>query len=425
MLQTFSAIDVQVLWNRLIHISDECWTTIWNAAFSSVIGEALDFGVEIMDPRGESLAHAPKSMPVFHFCLPNTVRHLLDAFPVDTLAPGDVLVTNDPWVCAGHLPDIATVSPVFHHGRLVAVMGSVGNACDIGGTKNNAAAREVYEEGIFIPPVKLYRAGEPVREVFDILAANVRMPEMVIGDVEAQVASNRVGEARIAQLLDEYGIDDLEALAIEIKGRAERAMRAALSEVPDGTYCAETQADGLEEPLTLRVAIEIRGDSARVDYTGTPPQVPYGGINCPRAYTVSHTLYALKLLLTPEVPSNAGNFVPFTVEIPDGSVLACRYPASVALRTRVGWHLHELIYKALAPVLRNRAQAGSGLAFSLATSGVDGRGRRFADHLFVAGGQGASLGIDGVSAVLFPTSAGNVSIEMFEQRQPLLIDEKT
>jgi 5-oxoprolinase (ATP-hydrolysing) len=418
-------VELQVLWSRLIHIADECWTTIWRAAFSTVIGEALDFGVEILDARGNSLAHAPRSMPVFHFCLPGTVHHLLEAFPVDTLEPGDVLMTNDPWLCAGHLPDIATVTPVFHRGRVVALMASVGNASDIGGTRNSAAAREVHEEGILIPPVKAFRRGEPVREVFDILGANVRLPQMVIGDVQAQVAANLVGADRLTAFLDEYGMPDLEPLAEAIQDRAEAAMREALRQLPDGVYRAETRVDGVEEePLTLKVAIEVRDDEATVDYAGAPPPAPFGGINCVRAYTVSHTLYALKLLLTPEVPSNMGNFRPFRVDVPEGSILAAPRPASVELRTRTGWHIHELVLGALAPALPERAQAGSGLAFMLAATGFHGDGEPFSDHLFLGGGQGASAGHDGVSAVIFPTSAGNVSIEMFEQRTPLLVEEK-
>lgn len=424
-MPAFDPVELQVLWRRLINIADECWTTIWHASFSTVIGEALDFGVEILDARAESLAHAARSMPVFHFCLPDTVAALLERFPAETLRPGDVLMTNDPWLCAGHLPDIATVSPVFHGDRLVALMASVGNAADIGGTKNNAAARELYEEGILLPPMKAVREGEPVQEVFDILGANVRVPEMVLGDVHAQIAANRVGAARIAAFLDEYGMQDLGALADEVQGRAEAAMRAALREVPDGTYAAEIETDGLEEPYRLAVAVHVHGDTARVEYVDPPPQAPYGGINCPRGYTVAHTLYALKLLLTPDIPSNSGNFRPIDVEVPEGSLLAARRPASVALRTRTGWHIHELVYKALAPALGSRVQAGSGLAFMLGANGHDDAGRPFSDHLFLGGGQGAASWGDGTPALLFPTSAGNVSIELFEQRTPLVVEEKS
>jgi 5-oxoprolinase (ATP-hydrolysing) len=423
-MTALDAVELPILWQRLIHIADECWTTIWHASFSTVIGEALDFGVEILDSHGESLAHADRSMPVFHFCLPHTVKEILSRFPGDSLKPGDVLITNDPWLCAGHLPDVAIITPVFYRESLVAIMASVGNVADIGGTKNNSAARELYEEGLLLPPMYLHRGGNPVPEVLDIIAANVRVPEMVLGDIDALIAANRVGEERLISFLEEYRLDDFEALAEEVKNRAEFAMRAAIKETPEGVYTAEVETDRLMSPAEpLRVTIEIRRDSIKVDYTPAPPEAAFGGINCPREYTVAHTLYALKLLLTPDIPSNSGNFRPIDVLIPEGTILAARRPASVALRVRTGWHIHELIYKALVTALPGMVQAGSGLASLVVASGRWAN-RTFDDSLFLAGGQGASRESDGTSSLLFPTSAGNVSIEMFENRTPLIVEEK-
>lgn len=420
-----NAVDLPILWQRLIHIADECWTTIWRAAFSTVIGEALDFGVEILDARGQSLAHADRSMPVFHFCLPNTAQEILRRFPAETMRPGDVFITNDPWICAGHLPDIAIITPVFHQKNLVAIMAAVGNVADIGGTKNSSAARELFEEGLLLPPMRVHRQGEPVHEVLDIIAANVRVPEMVLGDLDALIAANRVGEQRLVEFLTEYQLQNFESIADEVQDRAEAAMRQAVQATPDGTYAASLTTDYLasvDEQLTVTVTVD--GDELHVDYSPAPQQAPSGGINCTREYTTAHTLYALKLLLTPEVPSNSGNFRPVTVEIPGGTILAADRPASVALRVRTGWHLHELIYAALAPALPEVVQAGSGLASLVVASGTR-NGRAFDDSLFLAGGQGASHGHDGTSGVLFPTSAGNVSIEVFESRTPLIVDEKS
>lgn len=421
---TFDPIELQILWSRLIHVTEEAWQTIWRASFSTVIGEALDFGVELVDVHGDALAHAPHSMPVFHFCLPATVQALLRRFPPDQLEPGDVLVTNDPWLCAGHLPDIAAVSPIFRRGRPIAYVASVGNAADIGGTQESARALEVYEEGIQLPPLRAWRGYRQVPEVREILAANVRFPRMVLGDLDAQVAANWVAEQRVTAFLDEYGMDDLEALSAAVTTRSEQAVRQVIREIPDGTYTASAWADGVDEPLQLNVEIDVRAEDIVVRYGDLPDALPRGGTNCTRLYTVSHTLYALKLLLIPEVPSNAGNFVPFDVQVPEGSILAARRPASVALRTRTGWHLHELIYSALARALPDRVQAGSGLACLLTTTGTLADGQAFSDHLFLAGGQGASAGSAGRPALIFPTSAGNTSIEMLEQRSPVLVEHK-
>jgi 5-oxoprolinase (ATP-hydrolysing)/N-methylhydantoinase A len=417
-------IELEVLWSRLIHIADECWATIRRTAFSHVIGEALDFGVEIFDGQGRSLAHGPRSMPVFNFCLPATVAALLERFPAEKLEPGDVLITNDPWLCAGHLPDIAIVTPVFRGGEMVAIVANCANAADIGGTRDNKAARELFEEGIQIPPMKLYRAGNLVEEILTMIAVNVRVPEIVLGDIHAQISANEVGASQLLTFMDEYGLSSLSPLAAELQRRSETAMRAAIRSLPDGIYSAETIADGLETPQRLPVQVIVQGDEITVDYAGAPPQMSRGGINCTYTYTSSHTLYALKCILTPDIPANAGCFRPFTVNVPEGSILAATRPASVALRTRTGWHLHELLFKAMSRVLPWNVQAGTGIAFLLAAGGQDAEGRAFSDHLFLGGGQGASRGHDGQSTLLFPTSAGNVSIEMFEARTQLIVEYK-
>jgi 5-oxoprolinase (ATP-hydrolysing)/N-methylhydantoinase A len=201
-------------------------------------------------------------------------------------------------------------------------------------------------------------------------------------------------------------------------------MRAAIRALPDGSYAAETIADCHDNPQRLAVQVTVRGDEITVDYAGAPPQTKRGGINCTYTYTSSHTLYALKCILTPDIPANSGCFRPFTVKVPEGSILAASRPASVALRTRTGWHLHELLFKAMSAVLPWNVQAGTGIAFLLSAGGNDAGGRPFSDHLFLGGGQGASRGHDGQSTLLFPTSAGNVSIEMFEERTQLMVEYK-
>src|SRR5207253_3637639 len=171
------------MWSRLINIAEECWITIWRTAFSLIIGEAQDFGCEVFDPNAESIAHSPRSMPVFNLTLPLAVRHLLAAFPRDTLEPGDVLVTNDPWICAGHLYDLAAVTPVFRRGVLVGLVGSIGHCSDIGGTRDSMSAREIYEEGLQIPPLRLYRRGEANRDLVEKIRANWRRGgEVASGD---------------------------------------------------------------------------------------------------------------------------------------------------------------------------------------------------------------------------------------------------
>ncbi|HXF81668.1 MAG TPA: hydantoinase B/oxoprolinase family protein, partial [bacterium] len=420
----FDPVSLEIMWSRLINITEECWVTIWRTAFSTIIGEAQDFACELLDAEANSIAHSPRSMPVFNLTLPRAVRALLEAFPRSELADGDVLVTNDPWICAGHLFDLAVVTPVYRRGRLSALVGSIAHCSDIGGTKDSWRAREVYDEGLQIPPLKLYRRGELNRELAALIRRNVRNPEMVFGDIQAQVGANRVGAERLLAFMAEYGLDSLEALAVEVQARAEAAMREAVAAVPDGTYEGHAEVEVLGERLRLGCAITVRGDELTVDWHDVPPQLPIGGMNCTYSYTAAHTVYALKSILTPEIPSNAGCFRPLHVRAPEGSVLNARYPAAVNQRTMVGWFCGPAVFRALAPVLPDRVQAFTGLPASGTAYGVDARGRVFNDHIMFAGGQGASRHGDGHAALMYPTSAGNVPVEMFEQRTPLLVERK-
>lgn len=423
--QKFDPVSLEILWSRLISISEECWVTIWRTAFSMIIGEAQDFGCELMDANGETLAHSPRSMPVFNLTLPRAVRALVDHFGTDNLEDGDVLITNDPWICAGHLFDVAVVTPVFRGGTLVGLVGSIAHCSDIGGTRDTMSVREVYEEGLQIPPMKLYRRGEANDDLLRLIRQNVRTAEMVVGDIHAQVGANRVAAERLISFMDEYDLDDLSGLAKTVQERSEGAMREAIAALPDGEYLGSAGFDGVGEPMELPVRVVVEGDRITVDWTGAPEQLERGGINCTLSYTEAHTAYALKCVLTPEVPSNAGCFRPISVVAPEGSVLNCDYPVAVNQRTVTGWACAPAVFAALASVLPREVQAFTGLPMGAAAYGRDAAGGTFNDHLFQGGGQGAGAHGDGKSALLFPTSAANTSIEMFETRVPLLVEEKS
>jgi 5-oxoprolinase (ATP-hydrolysing)/N-methylhydantoinase A len=421
---TFDPVSLEIMWSRLINITEECWATIWRTAFSTIIGEAQDFGCELLDARANSIAHSPRSMPVFNLTLPQAVKALFESFPPDELVEGDVLVTNDPWVCAGHLFDIAVVTPVFRHEKLVGLVGSIGHCSDIGGTKDSGHAREVYEEGLQIPPLKLYRAGRLNDDLALLIRRNVRRPEMVFGDIQAQVGSNRVGAQRLLEFMKEYDLDTLEPLAHEVQYRAEAAMRQAIAAIPDGTYTSDVEFEVAGKRLRLPCRVLVKDDELTVDWEGAPPELPFGGVNCTATYAAAHSTYALKSILTPEIRSNAGCFRPLRVRAPEGSVLNCRYPASVNQRTMVGWYCGPAIFRALAPVLPDRVQAFTGLPSLCAAYGRDRLGRTYNDHIMFGGGQGGSRHVDGNSSVLYPTSAANVPVEMFEQRTPLIVERK-
>jgi 5-oxoprolinase (ATP-hydrolysing) len=417
-------ISLEIMWSRLVTVVDEMWLTVIRTAFSLIISEAQDFACELLDANGEPLVHSPRAMPVFNLCLPRAVKALLAKFPPATLVPGDVLVTNDPWLCAGHLFDIAVLTPVFREGRLVGLVGTVGHVSDIGGTKDSLKAREIFEEGIQIPPMKLFRAGVPNDDIFTLLGENVRNPAQVLGDVHSFVAANAVGAERLSAFMDEYGIHNLEALAEVLQGRSERAMREAIAAIPDGVYTSEVWNNPLGVPLKYPVKLTVKGDTIEVDFEGAPPQQPQGGFNCTLNYTASHATYPLKCMLTPNVRGNAGCYRAFTVKAPEGSILNCDKPMAVNLRTRTGWYIAPNIFTALAKAAPGKVQAATGLPVAINIYGRDTAGQIYSDHLFMGGGQGGSEAGDGVSALLWPTSAANTSIELFEQRVPVLVIEK-
>jgi 5-oxoprolinase (ATP-hydrolysing) len=417
-------VTLKIIWSRLVNVAEESWLTISRTAFSLIISESYDFGCELLDADGESLAHSPRSMPVFNITLSVVARRMLEVHPPSTLRDGDVLITNDPWLCAGHLFDLAVVTPVFRNGRLVAFSASVAHCTDIGGIRDSLAAREIYDEGFQIPPMKLHRAGVPNEDLLMLLAANVRVSNFVLGDVQAQVTANQVGVQRLLEIMDTYGLDDLVEVGREIQGRSERVMRDAIEALPDGTYRYDVSCDGAGEPLVLPVAVTVAGSTIHVDWDGAPPQVERGGVNCTLSYITADCMYILKCLLTPETPSNAGCFRPFSVDAPAGSVLNCDYPAAVNMRTMVGWYVAPALMGALAQADPERVQAFTAFPMWVLAYGQDPQSGTFSDHFACAGGQGAGANADGMNAILFPTSAANTAVELFEARTPLVVDYK-
>ena len=417
-------VGLEIMWQRMINIAEESWHTVIRTAFSLIIGEAQDFACEILDAKGRQIAHSPRAMPVFNLTLPLAVNAMMERFPAQTLKPGDILVTNDPWACAGHLFDIAIVVPVFHHGRIVAYVGIVGHVSDIGGTKDELRAREIFDEGLQIPPMKLFRAGVRNDDLFTIIGENVRRPEQVLGDIHALVAAGRTGAERIMEFMDEYGMHDLEALASVVQARAEKAMRDAIRELPDGTFENEIAADGIDGVMHYPIQININGDEISVSFDGAPAQTAIGGSNCTLSYTQAHGTYPLKCIFSPEVPGNAGCYRPMSVSAPQGSILNCRKPAAVNTRVRTGWYVAPNIFKALAGAAPGKVQAFTGLPSSALFYGQHADGSFYSDHLFQGGGQGAWQARDGNSALLYPTSAANTSVELFETRVPCLVIKK-
>lgn len=422
---TFDPISLEIMWKRLIGIADDMWTTVLRTAVSTIIGAAQDFGCEILDAEGSSIAHSNRSMPVFNLVMPTVTRAVIERHPIETMRPGDVYITNDPWLCAGHLDDIATITPVFHGGKVVAFAVTIAHMTSIGGSLSNRTVRDIYEEGLRIPVLKLYDAGTLNETAWAFIRENVRTPEMVLTDIEATLTANDLGVRRVSAFLDEYKLDNLESVVREIQSHSEHAMREAIRALPNGVYENDVWADGLDDPAHLHCRITVHDDSIEVDYAGSDPQRARGGLNCTLIYSQAHTVYPLKCLLSPTVPANEGTFRPFSIRAPEGSILNCDVPASVGSRVRTGWHLHALLFGALEAVMPDRVQAGNGLMSSIHVYGQERNGSFYNAHFFTAGGRGASQGRDGIGRNCFPSSARNVPCEVFELRTPVLIHQRS
>ncbi|MEM7029784.1 MAG: hydantoinase B/oxoprolinase family protein [Chloroflexota bacterium] len=421
----FDPLTLEILWQRLITVVDEMATILVRTSFSTVVGAANDFGCEIMDANGNSLAHATRSMPVFNRTLPNVTQAVVEKFGRDNLRPGDVFIANDPWLNAGHHPDVAIMTPFFREGQLMGFAANIAHLADLGGTLDSNQAREAYEEGLLIPMARLYDQGQLNEVIFDFIAGNVRVPEMVIGDIHAQVTANQAGSEKVLALMDEYALADLQPLAAEIQARSETAMRQAIAAVPDGDYQSQVFFDEFDGELTIQCRVSIAGDTLTVDFSGSSPQQPQGGINCTYTYAKAHASYGLKCILLPEVPSNSGCFRPINIEAPLGSVLNARYPASVRMRTKTGWYIHHALFAALVDVLPDQVMGAPGVIGGLTIFATDETtGKTHHSWFFNGGGMGAGATVDGNATTIYPSSASNVPIELFEVAVPVLVEEK-
>ncbi len=425
-------VVLEILWTRLIQVTNEQAAALMRTSFTPIVREVGDLSAAVFDARGRMLAQAVTGTPGHINSLATGMRHFLAAHPPETLEPGDVLITNDPWMTSGQLNDLSVVTPVFRHGQLIGFFGNTCHAIDIGGRGLSADAGEVYEEGLAIPISKLYRRGEPNQDLHRILAANVRAPEEVLGDLHAQVAGNQVGAERLLAYLDEMGLPDLEEVGREVLDRSERAMRDALRAIPDGDYERTCFVDGLEPgaragsgtggAIRIHCRLSVRGDEVTADFAGSSDQVDRG-LNVVLNYTAAYTNYALKCAIAPEVPHNAGSFRPVHVTAPEGSIFNPRFPAAVAGRQIAGHYIPHTVFGALEAVLPGRVIADGAGGIWLTT--VRGAGaRRFVSVFFAAGGTGARPTSDGLSTTAFPSGVASSPVEVIESTGPLVIRRK-
>jgi len=421
MAEPLDPIALEILWGRLVSIVDESASALQRTSFSTTVRESNDFACVLLAPDGTALAENTLGVPSFAGVMSIVMHHFLKVYPAETWRPGDVGLTNDPWLNTGHLPDTTIITPIFHGDVLVAFSGNTAHKIDMGGAGYVAESRDVYQEGLRIPICKLYEGGQVNSTLMRMIHDNVRLPDSVIGDLHAQMAAGHVCALRVREFLDEQGIRDMSAIGQAVQERAESAMRAAIRRLPDGEYSSVVMSDGFDQPTEIRTHIVIAGDQVTVDFAGTSLQVPRG-INAVYNYTYAFACYTLKCLLDPMTRKNEGSYKPFNIVVPEGSILNAKFPAPVMVRSMTGHFVSSGVLLAMAQALPEHviADSGSCPGLRVKASGLDAQGRHFAVGLYANGGMGARAGIDGLSATGFPTNAGGGSIEVQESLAPLL-----
>jgi N-methylhydantoinase B len=415
---TLDAVTLSVMTSALIGVAEEMGTVLVRSAFSSNIKERRDCSAALFDHRGRLVAQA-EHIPVHLGAMPESVAAVIERDP----RPGDVFALNDPYTGGTHLPDITLVSPVAHDGRCIGFAVTRAHHSDVGGMVPGSMpsdSRDLWQEGLVIPPVRLVREGLLDEDLFALLLANSRTPRLRRGDFHAQLAAGRLAGQRLAELTDRSGVDTVLSAFDEVISYAERRAREAVRSLPDGTYRAgsELEGDGVtEEDIPLAVTITVAGDRMRIDFTGTADAVE-GNVNCPLAVTRSACYFALRVVLPDDVPANAGTYAPLEIVAPAGSLVNARPPhAVVAGNVETSQRLADTILAALAEV----ADVPAGGQGTMNNVVIGGAGWTYYET--VAGGQGGSRRGPGPNGVhVGMTNTLNTPIEALELEYPMRVE---
>lgn len=421
-------ITLGVLWGALQSIAVEVGTTIHRTAYSAQAREGQDFSVAIFDRQGRMTAQGPYS-PGHMGAMNFAVLNMLAAFPADTLSPGDVMLLNDPALGSGHLPDFFVTQPAFHGGELIGFITNIVHHTDVGGSRPGSQAVEgvfdYHQEGLFIPPTKIADGGVLNESVLSLIAANSRTPDNIKGDLAAQRNALRVGELRLGELVSRHGIDVYEACIEVILDETEATMRRAIAGIPDGRYEFSDHLDDYgpgTDPLEVKVAITVEGESLKLDFDGSSPQTE-SGLNAYLNYTKSYSYAAIKCLTDPYGPMNAGALRPIEITAPEGSFLNPRRPAGGGPRAIICYRVFEAVLGAMSLAIPDRVAAASSHFSNPTWGGFDpAANRRFVTYELILGGSGARASQDGCEAMASAFNASNIPVEAMEAVQPVVIE---
>jgi N-methylhydantoinase B len=423
-----TAIDYQIMWNRLIAVVEEQATTLIRTAFSTSVREAGDLSAGLFDRKGRMMAQAVTGTPGHVNAMAESVTHFVREIGLDNVFEGDVFITNDPWLGTGHLHDITVVSPTFRDGLHIGFFACTAHVVDIGGRGFGPDANEVYEEGLLIPIMKFAERGNVSKDLIRLVRSNVREPDQVVGDLYSLAACNEAGDRRLQSMMGEFDIAQLDGLADFVIETSRKATHAAIAKVPNGTFRHSMQVDGYDAPVQMVVRLDIDGDKIKADFDGTSGMSRFG-VNVPEVYTRAYACYGLKCAIAPEVPNNTGSLEPFDITAPEGCILAARRPAPVSVRHVLGHLVPDVVLGALHQALPNTVPAeGASALWNIQISARPSdpeSGLRNAEVLmFNSGGTGARPTLDGLSATAFPSGVSTMSVEATEHVGPITVWRK-
>ena len=427
--QPMDPLTLGALWRGLAAAANEGGLILQRTAYSEAVREGRDFSVAVFDARGRMIAQGDFS-PGHLGSMPGMVEHVLQYYDEDDLNPGDLIVYNDPWMGSGHLPDWMVAAPFFYEGRLAGYAASCVHMIDVGGSSPGSqqvvGISENYQEGIRLLPTRLWKAGGPVREVFRIIEANVRVPDKLIGDLHATRNCSRIVGDRVAVLLERFGREGFDAGCDLLLEESETAARAAIAEIPDGRYHAVDHLDDCgpdTEALRIEVTVTVDGDDLTVDFTGSGPQTR-SGINAVENYTRAYTYFAVKAMTQGHaLPQNAGSIRPIRLIAPEGTVVNARRPAGNGGRAIMQQRIVDVLMQALTPAIPDRVLAPSSHWANPIVSGTYGPdGKRFVFYDVIVGGFGGRDGSDGTEAMSASFNIDTIPTEINEHAYPMLVE---
>ena len=427
-------IRYQVMWDRLTTIVEEQARTLIRTGFSVSTREAGDVSAGVFDLQGRMLAQAVTGTPGHINSMAMSVGHFIEKFPIKKMKEGDVFLTNDPWKGTGHLHDIVVVTPTFKNGRVVALFACTTHVVDIGGIGMAPDGKQIYHEGLYIPLMYLFKAGQLNETLIDFVHYNCRESKQVEGDIYALANCNDVGSDRLRAMMVQYKIEDLNELAETIIESTRNAMRAAISKLPITTTTNTMKIDGYDEEIVLKAKLSVVNDTIVIDYEGSSPISDFG-INVPKCYTDAYTSFGVKCVVAPEVPNNAGSLAHIIVKAPEGCILNAPHPCAVVARSSIGHMLPDVVFGCLHQLLPGRVPAegtsclwnlrlGAGHGITTRDPNTKLENTTFTAMSFHSGGAGARPNKDGLSATPFPSGVRNVPVEVLEAITPIVIWRK-